>query len=113
MRKRITQGVSRALWSVLATAGFPRERWLALPRLTRRTIKAILWLAVALVLIRAFGVWKTSALAAALVVLVLVVPWYRNLTIGGKRIGKWVVPASVLAIAIGYPYYGTHMPQVP
>ena len=113
MRRRIKEGISRALWSALAAVGFPRERWLAWPRLVRRTVKAVLWIAVALVLIRAFGVWKTSALAAAVVVLVLVVPWYERLTIRGKRVGKWVVPAAVLAIAITYPYYGTHMPQVP
>jgi branched-chain amino acid transport system permease protein len=113
LRRRIKEGVSRALWSGLAAVGFPRERWLAWPRLVRRTVKAVLWIAVALVLIRAFGVWKTSALAAAVVVLVLVVPWYEKLTIRGKRVGKWVVPAAVLAIAITYPYYGTHMPQVP
>src|SRR6266446_300776 len=111
MRRRIREGVSRALWSALAAVGFPRERWLAWPRLRRRTVKAVLWIALSLVLIRAFGVWKTSALAAAVVVLVLVVPWYERLTIRGKRVGKWVVPAAVLAIT--YPYYGTHMPQVP
>jgi branched-chain amino acid transport system permease protein len=113
MRRQLREGVSRALWSALGSVGLPRERWLAWPRLTRRTIKALLWIGLSLVLIRAFGVWKTSALAAAVVVLVLVVPWYERLTIGGKRIGKWVVPAAVLAIAATYPYYGTHMPQVP
>jgi branched-chain amino acid transport system permease protein len=113
MRRQLREGVSRALWSALGAVGLPRERWLAWPRLTRRTIKALLWIGLSLVLIRAFGVWKTSALAAAVVVLVLVVPWYERLTIGGKRIGKWVVPAAVLAIAATYPYYGTHMPQVP
>jgi branched-chain amino acid transport system permease protein len=113
MRRQLREGVSRALWSALGAVGLPRERWLAWPRLTRRTIKALLWIGLSLVLIRAFGVWKTSALAAAVVVLVLVVPWYERLTIGGMRIGKWVVPAAVLAIAATYPYYGTHMPQVP
>jgi branched-chain amino acid transport system permease protein len=113
MRRRIAEGVSHALWSALAAVGFPHERWLALPRQTRRTVKAVLWLVLALVLIRAFGVWKTSALAAAVVVLLLVVPRYDKLTIRGKRVGKWVVPASVLAIAIAYPYYGADMPQVP
>jgi branched-chain amino acid transport system permease protein len=113
MRRRIREGVSRALWSGLAKVGLPRERWLAWPRLARRTVKVVLWLVLALVLIRAFGVWKTSALAAALVVLVLAVPWYDRLTIRGKRVGKWVVPGAVLAIAATYPYYGTHMPQVP
>ncbi len=113
MRRRIAQGVSRALWSALAAVGLPRERWLAWPRLLRRTIKAVLWLAVALILIWWLGVWNVSALAAAAVVLLLVVPWYERLTFRGRRIGKWVVPGAVLAIAIAYPYYLSHMPQLP
>ena len=73
----------------------------------------MLWIVVGLILTWQLGVWKVTALAAALVVLLLVVPWYRSLTIRGKRVGKWVVPASLLAIAIAYPYYGTHMPELP
>src|SRR6266567_7966751 len=113
MRRKIKEGISRALWSALAAVGLPRERWLAWPWLLRRTIKAVLWTGIALVLTWQLGVWKVTALAAALVVLLLVVPWYAKLTISGKPIGKWVVPAAVLAIAIGYPYYATHMPQLP
>jgi branched-chain amino acid transport system permease protein len=113
VRRRIAGVVSRALWSALASAGFPRERWLAWPRLRRRTVKAVIWIGVGLFAIRAFGVWKTSALAGALVVLVLVVPWYDRLTIRGRRVGKWFVPGAVLAIAITYPFYGAHMPEVP
>ncbi len=113
MRRRIAQGVSRALWSALAAVGLPRERWLAWPPLLRRTINAVLWLGVALILIWWLGVWNVSALAAAAVVLLLVVPWYERLTFRGRRIGKWVVPGAVLAIAIAYPYYLSHMPQLP
>src|ERR1700722_8908055 len=113
MRRRIKASVSAALWTALAAVGFPRERWLACPLLRRRTVKAVIWIGIALLMIRAFGVWKISALAGALVMLVLVVPWYECLTIRGKRVGKWFVPTAVLAIAITYPYYSTHMPQVP
>jgi branched-chain amino acid transport system permease protein len=79
----------------------------------RRTITAVIWIGVGLILVWLFGVWKTSALAAALVVLVLVVPWYRRLSVAGRPIGKYVLPGAVLVIAVLYPYYGTHMPQVP
>ena len=113
MRRRIRQEVSRAWWQLLTAVGLSPERWNALPALLRRTTKAVIWIGIGLILIRAFGVWKTSALAAALVLLVLVVPWYKRLSIAGRPIGKFVLPAAVLVIAILYPYYGTHMPQVP
>jgi branched-chain amino acid transport system permease protein len=113
VRRRIKGAVSNAFWAALAAVGFPRERWLAWPRLARRTVKAVFWTVVGLVLIRAFGVWETSALAAAPIVLILTVPWYERLSFRGRRIGRWFVPAAVLALAIAYPYYGTHMPQVP
>ena len=113
MRRQIKERISRAWWSALAAVGFPRERWLALPFLTRRTIKAVLWIGLGLILTWRLGVWKVSALAAALVLLLLVVPWYRKLAIGRWRVGKWVVPAAVLALAIGYPYYGPHLPELP
>jgi branched-chain amino acid transport system permease protein len=113
VRRRVAEGIARAWWSTLAAVGLPHERWLAFSRLTRRTVQAFIWTPIGLLLTEWFGVWKTSALAVAVVVLLLVVPWYERLTIGGKRVGKWVVPAAVLAIAIGYPYYGTHMPELP
>jgi branched-chain amino acid transport system permease protein len=100
-------------WQGLARVGLPRTRWLAIPARRRRFVITALWLAIALVLIAVWGVWKTSALAAAAVVLVLVVPSYERLTFRGKRVGKWVIPLALLIIFAAYPYYGTHMPQVP
>jgi len=113
MLRRFRESVSRSWWSLLGALGLRRERWNAWPFLLRRTIKAVIWIGLALILTASVGVWKASALAAALVILLLVVPWYRNLTIGSRRIGKWILPAALLAIAIGYPYYGTHMPELP
>ncbi len=41
-------------------------------------------------------------------------PSYAKVTIGGRRVGKWIMPGAVLALAIAYPYYGDDsMPQVP
>jgi branched-chain amino acid transport system permease protein len=113
MRRRIRQQVAQAWWQMLTALGLPPERWNALPALVSRTIKAVIWIGIGLILVWLFGVWKTSALAVALVVLVLVVPWYQRLSIAGRPIGKFVLPAAVLVIAVLYPYYGTHMPQVP
>ncbi|HEY2373038.1 MAG TPA: branched-chain amino acid ABC transporter permease [Gaiellaceae bacterium] len=113
MRRRIRQQVSQAWWQALSAMGMTPERWMSWPPLLRRTITAVIWIGIGLVLVAFFGVWKTSALAAALVLLVLVVPWYQGLSIAGHRIGKYVVPVAVLTIVVLYPYYGTHMPEVP
>jgi branched-chain amino acid transport system permease protein len=113
MRRRIRQQVAKAWWQMASAMGMTPERWESWPVLLRRTIKAVLWIGVGLVLVRLFGVWKTSALAAALVLLVLVVPWYQRLSIAGRPIGKYMLPAAVFVIVVLYPYYGTHMPEVP
>jgi branched-chain amino acid transport system permease protein len=85
------------------------KRWRALSPLTRRAVKAVLWVGLGLVLVVTFGVWKASALAIAAVVLVLVVPQYARL----GMLGRYVVPVALLGIAIAYPYYWTHMPELP
>jgi branched-chain amino acid transport system permease protein len=85
------------------------DRWRGLSPQQRRAAKAVAGVGIGLVLIELFGVWKTSALAIAAVVLLLVVPRYARL----GKFGRYVVPAAVLAIAIAYPYYWTHMPQLP
>ncbi len=113
MRRRIAGAISGGWWAALGAVGLPRERWLALPRPARRAVKAAIWVAIALVLVALFGVWKTSALAVAVVVLLLVVPRYENLTIRGVLVGKWITPVAVLGLAIAYPYYLGSMPQVP
>ena len=61
-----------------APSGCSRDRWQALPRQTRRTVKAVVWVVIGLLLIAGLGVWKNSALAMAAVVLLLVLPSYRN-----------------------------------
>ncbi len=113
MRRRIAGAVSSGWWTALGAVGLPHERWRALPRLLRRAVKAAIWVAIGLVLVALFGVWKTSALAVAVVVLLLVVPRYEHLTIRGFRVGKWITPVAVLALAVAYPYYLGSMPQVP
>jgi branched-chain amino acid transport system permease protein len=113
VRRRIATALAGGWWAALGAVGLPHERWRALPRLARRAVKAAIWVAIALVLVALFGVWKTSALAVAVVVLLLVVPRYEHLTIRGVRVGKWILPVAVLALAIPYPYYLGSMPQVP
>jgi branched-chain amino acid transport system permease protein len=113
VRRQIAQRVAEAWWKALGAVGLTHERWLALPQFRRRVVKAVIWVAIALVLIALFGVWKTSALAAAVVVLLVAVPRWERLTVRGVRVGKWITPAAVLIIAITYPWYGASMPEVP
>jgi branched-chain amino acid transport system permease protein len=105
VRRRLSGAISAAWWRVLARLGLSRERWRALPRVARRAVKAVFWVVVGLLLVAGLGVWQWSALAIAAVILVLVVPDYSRLTIGGKRVGRFVVPLAVLAIAFTYPFY--------
>jgi branched-chain amino acid transport system permease protein len=113
MRRRIAAQVSAGWWAALGSVGLTRERWLTLSPARRRTVKAVMWVGIGLVLIAAFGVWQTSALAIAAVVLLIVVPPYKKFKVGRFPVGKWVVPAAALAIVIAYPYYLNSMPQVP
>jgi branched-chain amino acid transport system permease protein len=104
----VRQSIVRAWWSALSAVGLTQPRWRALPPGRRRAIKTAAWLAVLLVLIALFGVWKIAALAIAAVVALLVVPaWNR---IPG---GKFVLPVAVLGIFICYPWYVGWMPQLP
>jgi len=113
VRRRIREWVSATWWRVLGAVGLPHERWLGYSKLTRRAVKSVVWVALGLVSIALFGVWESSALLLAVVVLLLVIPWYSNLRIAGHPIGRYVVPGALLALAIAYPYYWTHMPEVP
>jgi len=104
----VRQSIVRGWWSALGAVGLTEPRWRALPPGRRRAIKTATWLAILLVLIALFGVWKIAALAIAAVVALLVVPaWNR---IPG---GKFVLPVAVLGIFICYPWYVGWMPQLP
>jgi len=61
----MVKAIADAWWLVLARLGLSRHRWQTLPRLTRRAVKAVVWVALGLVLIALFGVWKLPALPAA------------------------------------------------
>ena len=113
MGRNLRAAVSQAWWRALAAVGLDRARWAALPPLLRRGVVATVWAGISLLLIGFLGVWKTSALAVALVVLLLVVPPWSRLTVRGRNVGRFIAPAAVLAIAVAYPFYATHMPQLP
>jgi branched-chain amino acid transport system permease protein len=100
--------VAARWWEALGALGFGKERWQALDPLARRAVLTAFWLVVGLVLIAIGGVWRTSALVAAVIVFALVVVPWRLLPFG-----RWVVPASVLALAVLYPAYQGHIFESP
>jgi branched-chain amino acid transport system permease protein len=112
-RYQFLDTVSRTWWTLLAGAGVSQQRWRSWPGTTRRAVKTTVWLTLFLVLVALFGVWDTTALAVAACIAFLVVPPWSRLRVGRFAVGKWVVPAVVLGIAIAYPYYTDSMPQVP
>src|SRR6266498_3585960 len=100
--------ISARWWALLGALGFEKERWEALDPVARRAVKTAFWLVVGLVLVAVGGVWKLTALAAAVIVFALVVtPWRR------LPFGKWVVPGAVLALAVLYPKYQSDLFGMP
>jgi len=89
----------------------------AVPTRWRRPAKGLFWAVVGLLLVGFLGVWKWSALAIAAVLVVVFVPRYNRVTIGGRRIGRFLFPAMILALAVAYPFYygdqGAGLPQLP
>jgi branched-chain amino acid transport system permease protein len=111
--QRIAGQISRAAWAVLAALGLPRERWDGLAPNVRRAVVVAIWAGLFLVLVALFGVWKTSALAVAAVIVLLLAPTWNRLTIRGWRAGKWFAPLAVIVVVAAYPYYVDSMPEVP
>jgi branched-chain amino acid transport system permease protein len=116
----IRRSVSAAWWTALTRLGLSRARWGGLQPRVRRAIKALVWVVVALVLVGFLGVWKNSALLIAAVVLLLVVPNYGAVRFRGFRVGRFILPSAVLALAIAYPFYASSnggvsgsLPQLP
>jgi len=103
--RAVRGAISDSWWSASGALGLSHDRWTALPKTARRAVKASIWTVLGLILVVFFGVWQWSALAIAAVVLVLVVPSYGRVTIGRRRVGRFIVPVAALAIAITYPFY--------
>jgi branched-chain amino acid transport system permease protein len=104
----VRRAISNAWWGALGAAGLTHERWNALPLLARRAIRGGTWIGILLILIAAFGVWKTTALALAAVIALLAIPVWNRLPYG-----KFVLPIAVLGIFVCYPWYGASLPQLP
>jgi branched-chain amino acid transport system permease protein len=113
VRRRIVAAISGGWWTALGVVGLPRERWNRFRPELRRRVKVVVWVAVFTVLVAVFGVWKTSMLAIAAVLIFLLAPRWGGLRVAGRPVGKWVAPLAVVALAATYPYYIGHMPELP
>ena len=111
---RSTSAIARVWWGGLGLVGLSRERWLGFSRRTRRTVKAVVWVAIGLPadrVLRRLGRtphsrWRRSSL------LLVLVP-YQNWTCRGRKVGTWVFPGAVLLLAITYPFYVDNLPGIP
>jgi branched-chain amino acid transport system permease protein len=104
----VRRAISNGWWSGLSAVGLTKERWNAFPPLTRRAVKTVVWIAILLILIAAFGVWKTTALALAAVIALVAIPVWNRIPYG-----KYFLPLAVLGIFVCYPWYGASLPQLP
>ena len=91
-------------WRLLGTARL-RQGALARARpAIAAHVKTVIWVAIGLILVAIGGVFNSSALVAAAIVLaVLIIPWDR------LPLGQWIVPLVFLVLAILYPFYYTHL----
>ena len=102
--RRFGRWISAHWWALLERVGFGKERWLAVDPSARKAFKTVFWVVVGLILIAVGGVWNSSALiAAAIVIAVLIIPWRR------LPFGQWLVPLVFLVLAVLYPFYYTHL----
>ena len=102
--RRFGRWISAQWWALLEKVGFGKERWLAVDPSARKAFKTVFWVVVGLILIAVGGVWNSSALiAAAIVIAVLIIPWRR------LPFGQWLVPLVFLVLAVLYPSYYTHL----
>jgi branched-chain amino acid transport system permease protein len=109
MRARFGRWVGTKWWELLASLGFPKERWLALDKIVRRAIVTAVWLVIGLIAVAVGGVFNSSAIVTALLLFLLIVPpWPRY-----RPWGRFVVPTTVLTLAILYPKYNTDLFELP
>jgi branched-chain amino acid transport system permease protein len=102
--RRAGRWISAQWWRALEAVGFGKDRWLALDPIARRAVKTVFWVAVGLILIAVGGVFNSTAIYAAVIVIgVLVIPWRR------LPLGQWIVPLVLLILAVLYPFYYTDL----
>jgi branched-chain amino acid transport system permease protein len=101
-------GFHGAWWGGLRRLGLSEGRWLSLPAWQRRAVKAFTIAALAVVVLAPLYGFKPSAYVLGLVIgAIYVIDWDR------VRLGRYALPAAVLAIVIAYPFYYTKLPSLP
>jgi branched-chain amino acid transport system permease protein len=100
--------VSALWWQSLGRVGLTEERWEGLRSWQRRAVKAaVVGLLGVAVLAPIYGFDGAAYLAFLVVVVIYVPDWSRY------RFGRVVLPLSVLAICVLYPYYYDRLPNLP
>jgi branched-chain amino acid transport system permease protein len=97
-----------AWWRALGALGLDEARWRSMPTWKHRAAKAgLVFVIGVLVLAPIYGFDGAAYLAFAVVALIYIPDW------GKLRYGRYVLPASVLALTLAYPYYYADMPRLP
>jgi branched-chain amino acid transport system permease protein len=89
--------------------------WGERSQLERRAVIGAVAVVIGWALLLAFSSWDLSAIWVALVFLVLYVPaWSRSgVRVRGIRIGRFVVPLALIALALTYPFFWDRLFEVP
>src|SRR5919201_1011545 len=112
-RHELRRSAGHAWWLALGWTGLTQERWESLPRVARRAIVTAFWLLVGIILVWVGGVINGSVFLAALVAFALIVPPFERVKVGPYRVGRFIAPAALLALAVLYPYSLGNMFQWP
>jgi branched-chain amino acid transport system permease protein len=106
---RVRERTTSAFWSVTGAVGLTRERWDVLPVTVKRlVIAAVIGLLSLLVFFPLFGT-DVGAFWTFLVFLGLYVPPWERV----PHVGRFIVPAAVLAIVVTYPFYWDKLFTIP
>src|SRR5919201_1405733 len=98
---RVRQWLSGVWWGTLGRFGLDHDRWAVLPNWQRRAFRAcVIGLILVVIFAPIFG-FDYTAYAAFAVFCLLYIPSWGNV----RKVGRFLVPAGVLGIAIAFPYY--------
>ena len=101
-------GLAGAWWRALGRLGLPEERWKTLPSWQQRLVKFLAVVLLGVVVLGPIYGFDGAAYLMVLVAGVLYVPDW-----GRYRYGRFVLPATVLAICFAYPYFVDRLPALP
>jgi branched-chain amino acid transport system permease protein len=90
-----------------------RDQWSARSAIERRAIIAAIAVGVGWAILAGFSQFGLAAILVGVVFAFFYVPPWDSLRVGGYRIGRWVRPLGLLALALTYPFYFDRMFEIP